>query len=92
MAILSETAAPNSRSINIEHPKPRFLTIEQVAEDLVVKPPLVRGLIKSGELRAIQVGGRGMWRIGTKDLEDLIAHAYQQTADRIKAGDITDEN
>lgn len=34
----------------------RFLTIEQVADELNVKPPLVRALIKSGELRAIQVG------------------------------------
>lgn len=78
--------------MNIEDPKPRFLTIEQVAEDLNVKPPLVRALIKSGELRAIQVGGRGMWRIGRKDLEDYIEQAYRQTADRIKAGDLTDES
>lgn len=77
---------PNSR------PTPRFLTIEQVAEDLNVKPPLVRALIKSGELRAIQVGGRGMWRIGVKDLEDYLEQAYQRTADRIKAGDIMDED
>lgn len=74
-----------------ERPAPRFLTMEQVAEELNVRAPLVRALVKSGELRALQVGGRGMWRIGVKDLEDYIEQAYQQTADRIAAGDITDQ-
>lgn len=36
----------------------RFLTIEQVAQELNVGDPLVRGMLKSGELRGIQVGGR----------------------------------
>lgn len=39
--------------------KRRFLTIKQAAEELNVKTSLIRGLIKTGELRAIQVGGRG---------------------------------
>ncbi|WP_258006672.1 helix-turn-helix domain-containing protein [Arthrobacter sp. AFG20] len=39
--------------------KPRFLTIEQAAEELNVKASLIRGLIKAGELRALQLGGRG---------------------------------
>lgn len=34
----------------------RFLTVEQAAEELNVKSSLIRGLISSGELRAIQVG------------------------------------
>lgn len=37
----------------------RFLTVEQAAEELNVKLSLIRGLIKAGELRAIQIGGRG---------------------------------
>ena len=39
--------------------KRRFLPIKQAAEELNVKTSLIRGLIKTGELRAIQVGGRG---------------------------------
>ncbi|MUU70531.1 helix-turn-helix domain-containing protein [Pseudarthrobacter sp. GA104] len=35
------------------------LTIEQAAEELNVKESLIRGLIKAGDLRALQVGGRG---------------------------------
>lgn len=36
----------------------RFLTPTQVAEELNVKPNQVHALIKVGELRAFQVGGR----------------------------------
>lgn len=40
--------------------RPRFLTVEQVAEELNVGVPTVRMLLKSGELRGIQIGGRGL--------------------------------
>ena len=56
-----------------------------------MKSSLIRGLISSGELRAIQVGGRGLWRIGLQDLEDYIAEAYRRTAERIAAGDLLDD-
>lgn len=69
----------------------RFLTIEQVADELIVKPPLVRALIKGGELRAIQVGGRGLWRIAFKDLEDYMEQAYRVTAERVAAGEVPDQ-
>lgn len=72
--------------------KRRFLTMEQVAEELNVGIPLVRALLKAGELRGIQVGGRSVWRIGTADLEDYISHAYAATAKKIEAGEITDED
>ncbi|MBT2523238.1 helix-turn-helix domain-containing protein [Arthrobacter sp. ISL-28] len=38
---------------------PRMLTLEQVQEILNVKGPLVYALVRSGELRAAQFGGRG---------------------------------
>ena len=74
-----------------EPTKRRFLTLEQAAEELNVKESLIRGLIKSGELRALQVGGRGLWRIGIQDLEDYIADAYRHTAERIAAGELADD-
>lgn len=70
----------------------RFLTIEQVAEELNVKQSLVRALLRNGELRGIQIGGRGLWRIGAADLEEYVSHAYQTTAERIAAGEIADED
>lgn len=73
-----------------EPTKTRFLTLAQVADELNVKQSLVQGLIRAGELRAFQVGGRGMWRIGRQDVEDYIADAYQRTAERIAAGELED--
>ncbi|MBE4720126.1 helix-turn-helix domain-containing protein [Pseudarthrobacter sp. AB1] len=69
----------------------RFLTIEQAAEELNVKQSLIRGLIKTGELRAIQIGGRGLWRTARQDLEDYVAEAYQRTAESIASGEIIDD-
>lgn len=66
--------------------KRRFLTIEQVAEELNVKQTLVRSLLRTGELRGIQVGGRGLWRISTTDVEDYISQAYEEAGKRIEAG------
>ena len=74
-----------------EPKKLRFLTIEQAAEELNVKTSLIRGLIKAGELRGIQVGARGVWRIGANDIEDYIAEAYRRTAEHIAAGELQDD-
>ena len=71
--------------------RPRFLTIEQVAEDLAVGLPTVRQLLRTGELRGLQVGGRGLWRVASKDFEDYIERAYRVTADRIAAGEVADD-
>ena len=74
-----------------EPKKHRFLTPTQAAEELNVKPNQIHAMIKAGELRAIQIGGRGLWRIGRQDLEDYIAEAYRRTAERIAAGELKDE-
>lgn len=66
----------------------RFLTIEQVAEELNVSVSQIRALLKSGELRGIQVGGRHVWRIAASDVEDYITEAYRLTAERIAAGEL----
>lgn len=68
----------------------RYLTVEQVADELSVGVPQVRSLLRSGELRGFQIGGRGLWRIGRADVEDYIAEAYRKAADRIVSGDIDD--
>lgn len=62
----------------------------QVADELNVKQNLVQGLIRTGELRAFQVGGRGLWRIGRQDVEDYIEQAYRRTAERIAVGELED--
>jgi prophage regulatory protein len=60
-----------------EQPRPlRFLTLQQVADELNTKHNTVQALIASGDLPAIQIGGRGQWRIERSKLEDYISAAY----------------
>jgi excisionase family DNA binding protein len=74
-----------------EPKKHRLLTIAQAAEELNVNQNQIRALTRAGELRGIQVGGRGVWRIGASDIEDYIAEAYRRTAERIAAGELKDD-
>jgi excisionase family DNA binding protein len=56
----------------------RFLTPTDVAEELAVSQSQMYAILKSGELPAIQVGGRGQWRIERVKLEEYIARMYEQ--------------
>lgn len=69
----------------------RFLTIEQTAAELNVSQTQVRAMLRAGELRGFQIGGRGLWRIGRADLESYIEAAYEHTAARIVAGELKNE-
>ena len=40
-------------------------------------------LVRSGEMRAIKVGGRGQWRVAETDLEDYIQRMYAATEELI---------
>ncbi|MEU3330454.1 helix-turn-helix domain-containing protein [Glutamicibacter creatinolyticus] len=61
----------------------RFLRLEDVAEELNVKLPQVRALVKSGELPAIQIGGRGMWRVERVELENYIQRRYAEAREDV---------
>ncbi|WP_411373307.1 helix-turn-helix domain-containing protein [Arthrobacter sp. MPF02] len=75
-----------------DEPRPRrFLTISQAADELNVNQNQIRALLRTGELRGVQVGGRGLWRIGANDIEDFIGEAYRRTAERIAEGELKDE-
>ncbi|MBB4735516.1 helix-turn-helix domain-containing protein [Micrococcus cohnii] len=63
---------------------PRFLTLTDVAEVLNVSVAQSRALVRSGELPAIQVGGRGQWRVEERVLDDYIAAQYQATAQKVR--------
>ncbi|MDN5617116.1 MAG: helix-turn-helix domain-containing protein [Kocuria sp.] len=58
----------------------RFLTLVDVAEILNVSVSQSRAMVRSGELPAIQVGGRGQWRVERAVLEEYIAEAYRRSA------------
>ena len=58
----------------------RFLTLADVAEVLNISAAQTYALVRSGELPAIKVGGRGQWRVERAQLEDYIARMYEVTA------------
>ena len=58
---------------------PRFLPLADVAEILNISAAQAYALVRSGELPAIKVGGRGQWRVEASELEAYIARMYAQT-------------
>lgn len=71
-------------------PFSKMLTLDDVQEILNLGKPLVYALVKSGELRAAQFGGRGIWRVRQDDLAAYIEASYEKTAERIASGQIPD--
>ena len=64
---------------------PRFLTLADVAESLNISAAQAYSLVRSGELPAIKVGGRGQWRVEASALEAYIGRMYEQTRDFVKS-------
>lgn len=64
---------------------PRFLTLADVSEQLQISSPAAYALVRNGELPAIQVGGRGQWRVEETMLERYIQERYAE-AERLIAG------
>lgn len=60
---------------------PRFLQLADVAEVLNISAAQVYALVRSGDLPAIKIGGRGQWRVETTELESYIARMYAETRD-----------
>jgi excisionase family DNA binding protein len=58
---------------------PRFLQLADVAEVLNISSAQVYALVRSGDLPAIKIGGRGQWRVETSELESYIARMYAET-------------
>lgn len=57
----------------------RFIPLSEVAEQLSISASQAYALVRSGELRAIKVGGRGQWRVEQAELEAYIARKYKET-------------
>jgi excisionase family DNA binding protein len=64
--------------------EPRFLLMSDVAEQLNVSMSQVYHMVRSGELPAIKIGGRGQWRIERVKLEEYIERKYQETAEWVR--------
>jgi excisionase family DNA binding protein len=57
----------------------RFLTLADTADVLNISASQAYALVRSGELPAIKVGGRGQWRVERSVLESYIEAKYEET-------------
>lgn len=60
-------------------PDARFLRLSDVAEILNISAAQAYALVRSGELAAMKVGGRGQWRVERDQLEAFITRAHART-------------
>lgn len=59
--------------------EPRFLTLEDVALYLNVSVQQAYSLVRNGELPAIKIGGRGVWRVDRVQLEAYVERLHEET-------------
>ncbi len=61
---------------------PRFLTLQQVADELNVSHSQVYALVRDRSLVAVKIGGRGQWRVERARLEEYIERLYREAETR----------
>jgi excisionase family DNA binding protein len=65
---------------------PRFLTLADVAEELQISAAACYSLVRSGELPAFQIGGRGQWRVDAAKFEKFIDDRHAAARDMLATG------
>jgi excisionase family DNA binding protein len=63
----------------------RYWNLDDVAAYLSVSVPQVYALVRSGELPAVKIGGRGIWRVDRRKLDDFLDNLEAETAEWAKA-------
>ena len=63
----------------------RFLQLSDVAEILDISSAQTYALVRSGDLPAIQVGGRRQWRVEAVELEAYIQRMYARTREQLES-------
>ena len=61
----------------------RFMTLPDVAEILNISASQTYALVRSGDLKGIQIGGRNQWRVERIKLEEFIEEAYRRTTQQL---------
>jgi excisionase family DNA binding protein len=61
----------------------RFIPLTEVSEILDISAAQAYALVRSGDLPAIKVGGRGQWRVETAELEQYIQRMYAETRELV---------
>ncbi|HEX5540731.1 MAG TPA: helix-turn-helix domain-containing protein [Micromonospora sp.] len=70
----------------------RFLQLSDIAAELNVSDSQVYHMVRSGELPAIKIGGRGQWRVERARLEEYIQQKYVETAEWVRNNPLTDRD
>lgn len=65
-----------------EKPHRRFLPLETVAEILAIGLDDAEALVGTGQLRAIDLGAPGGWRVEVTELDAFIAAKYEEARRR----------
>lgn len=81
--MINETSEDSAAPMPAEQ---RFLTLTDVADILNTSVSQVYALVRSKELRAIKIGGRGQWRVESSELEAYIQRQYTQTDQLTRQG------
>lgn len=64
----------------------RFVPLTEVSEVLGISAAQTYALVRSGDLPAIKVGGRGQWRVEVDELDAYIERMYEQTREFVRRG------
>ena len=68
------------------------MLLSDVAAELNVSDSQVYHMVRSGELPAIKIGGRGQWRVERARLEQYIEQKHAETADWVQQNPLTDRD
>jgi excisionase family DNA binding protein len=63
----------------------RSYTLNEVADILAISMSQAYAIVRSGELKAFQVGGKLVWRIEPADLDAYIDEMKRATAQRLSS-------
>jgi excisionase family DNA binding protein len=63
----------------------RFMTLEEVSTYLNISVTQAYALVRSHELPAIKLGGRGVWRVDKVELEAYLERLHRETREWIKS-------
>ncbi len=66
------------------------MLLSDVAAELNVSDSQVYHMVRSGELPAIKIGGRGQWRVERAKLEEYIRARYAETARWVRENPLTE--
>lgn len=62
----------------------RFMTPEEVAEVLRISISQVYTLMRSGQLAAVKIGKRGIWRVSINALEEYVSALERAARERLR--------